>query len=465
MRTVLKGGTVVTASDTYQADVAIEGETIMAIGRGLDGDATIDAHGKYIIPGGIDVHTHLEMPFGGTLASDDFFTGHQAAAFGGTTTHIDFAIQPKGATLRETFDLWSAKAAGRAAIDYGFHIAITDLPDSVMAEIPQCAEWGITSLKLFMAYKGTLQVDDATLFRAMEQAAANGLLIMVHAENGDTIDLLIRQAVAAGNLAPIYHALTRPPELEAEATYRAIRLAEVAGAPLYVVHVSNEGALEAIRGAQARGKPIYGETCTQYFFFTKDDLARPGFEGAKFVCSPPFREVHDQEVLWHGVADNSLQVISTDHCPFWYEGGRDGRSAGKELGQGDFSKIPNGCPGIEDRLTVLHTHGVLTGRISLNRWVELCCTNPAKLFGLYPRKGTIAPGADADLVVWDPSITRTISAATQHQRIDYNLYEGMEITGAPSVVLARGRVLVQDGEWHGERGAGRFVARERFVGM
>jgi len=296
-----------------------------------------------------------------------------------------------------------------------------------------------------------------------QQAVRGGLLH--RAEEGGIIDLLIRQALATGNTDPIHHALTRPPELEAEATYRAIRLAEVAGAPLYVVHVTNEGALDAIRGAQARGKPIYGETCTQYFFFTKDDLARPGFEGAKFVCSPPFREAHDREALWRGVADRSLQVISTDHCPFWFEGGRDGRSAGKELGQGDFSKIPNGCPGIEDRLMVLHTYGVLAGRISLNRWDELCCTNPAKLFGLYPRKGTIVPGSDADLVVWDPAAAHTISAATQHQRIDYNLYEGMAITGTPSVVLARGRVLVQDGAWRGERGAGRFMARKRFVGV
>jgi len=462
MRTVIKGGTVVTASDTYAADVLIEDETIAAIGRDLSGDATIDAGGAYIIPGGIDVHTHLEMPFGGTVSSDDFFTGHRAAAFGGTTTHIDFAIQPKGATLRETFDLWSAKARGKAAIDYGFHIAITDLPDRVMDEIPQCADWGVTSLKLFMAYKGALQVDDSTLFRALEQGAANGLLTLVHAENGDAIDILVKQAIAAGNLAPQYHALTRPPALEAEATNRAIRLAEVAGAPLYVVHVSCAGALEAVRAARQRGQAVYGETCVQYFFFTKDDLARPGFEGAKYVCSPPFREASDQQALWRGVADDGLQVISTDHCPFWYEGGTDERSGGKELGRDNFANIPNGCPGIEDRLMVLYTHGVRGGRFSLSRWVELCCTNPAKLFGMYPRKGTIAPGADADLVVWDPNATRTLSAATQHQRTDYNLYEGMAVTGAPRVVLSRGRVLVADGAWKGEQGAGQFVARERF---
>ncbi|MFP4437557.1 MAG: dihydropyrimidinase [Chloroflexaceae bacterium] len=460
MRLLIKNGTVVTASDTYQADVLIENEKITAVGHDLSADTVIDAGGKYVIPGGIDVHTHLNMPFGGTFSSDDFFTGHRAAAFGGTTTHIDFAIQSKGTTLRQTLDTWLAKAAGKAVIDYGFHIAITDLPDSIMEEIPQCVEWGVTSLKLFMAYKGALMVDDATLFRAMQQAAANGLLICVHAENGDAIDILINQALAAGNTAPIHHALTRPPELEAEATYRAIRLAEVAGAPLYVVHLTNAGALEAVRLARGRGAPIYAETCVQYFFFTKDDLDRPGFEGAKWVCSPPYREKHDQVALWQGVADNSLQVVSTDHCPFWFEGGKDGRPAGKELGRESFAKIPNGCPGIEDRMMVLYTQGVRGGHFSLNRWVELCCTNPAKLFGMYPQKGVIAPGSDADIVVWDPEATYTISAATQHHATDYNLYEGMQVTGKPAVVLSRGRILVEGDQWQGEPGTGRFVPRK-----
>ncbi len=463
MRTLIAGGTVVTASDTYQADVLIEDEKITGVGHGFKADKTIDATGKYVIPGGIDVHTHLDMPFGGTVASDDFFTGHRAAAFGGTTSHIDFAIQPKGATLRETLDMWHAKANSKAAIDYGFHLAITDLPDSVMDEIKQAPEWGVTSLKLFMAYKGALMIDDATLFRAMEQAAKHGLLIMVHAENGDAIDILVRQALEAGNTDPKYHALTRPPELEAEATERAIRLAEVSGAPLYVVHVTNAGAAQAIRLARQRGKGrIHGETCVQYFFFTKDDLARPGFEGAKWVCSPPFREKSDQEALWQAVGVNDLQVISTDHCDFWYEGGKDGRNPGKELGKGDFSKIPNGVPGIEDRMMVLYTHGVRGGRFSLNRWVELCCTNPAKLFGIYPQKGVIAPGADADIVVWDPAATRTLSAKTSHQNTDYNLYEGMKVTGVPSVVLLRGNVVVEGDEWKGSAGSGRFLHRQRF---
>jgi dihydropyrimidinase len=318
-------------------------------------------------------------------------------------------------------------------------------------------------MKLFMAYKGALQVDDTTLFRAMQQAARNDLLIMVHAENGDAIDILIKEAVAAGNLAPKYHALTRPPELEAEATERAIRLAEVAGCNLYVVHVTNAGAANAIRQARTRGSlNIHGETCTQYFFFTKDNLAAEGFEGAKWVCSPPFREEADQAALWQAVADNALQAVSTDHCPFWFEGGRDGRTPGKELGRASFAAIPNGCPGIEERMMLLYHHGVRTGRISLNRWVELTSTNPARLFGCYPKKGALAPGADADIVVWDPEATRTLSAGSLHHQTDYTLYEGWEVTGAPRTVLSRGRVLVDGDAWRGEQGAGQFVHRRPF---
>ncbi|NJK79527.1 MAG: dihydropyrimidinase [Chloroflexaceae bacterium] len=462
MRTVIKGGTVVTASDTYTADVLIDDEQIAAIGQNLAGDMTIDANGMYVIPGGIDVHTHLDMPFGGTTSSDNFFTGHQAAAFGGTTTHIDFAIQGKGMSLKETLDAWHGRARGKAVIDYGFHIAITDLNEAVMEELPYCIDYGTTSVKLFMAYKGALMVDDETLFRAMQQAAKHGFLICVHAENGDAIDVLIRQALEAGHTEPKYHALTRPPELEAEATYRAIRLSEVAGSPLYVVHLTNAGALEAVQLARGRGAPIYAETCVQYFFFTKDDLDRPGFEGAKWVCSPPYREVSDQQALWKGVADNSLQVISTDHCPFWYEGGIDGRPAGKELGKGNFAKIPNGCPGIEDRMKVLYTAGVRGGKFSINRWVELCCTNPARLFGMYPKKGVIAPGSDADIVIWNPEATATISAATQHMTTDYNLYEGMEVVGLPQMVFSRGRLLVDGDTWKGEAGSGVFVHRKPF---
>jgi dihydropyrimidinase len=462
MKTLIKGGTIVGAGDTYPADVLVEDGVIATIGRDLSGaDRTIDAAGKYVIPGGIDVHTHLDMPFGGTTSSDDFFSGHQGAAFGGTTMHIDFCIQPKGTSLSDALDIWHVKAEGKAAIDYGFHVAITDLSDAVMNEIPSLLSRGVTSLKLFMAYKGALQVDDTTLFRAMQVAAKHDMLIMVHAENGDAIDVLIKDAVAAGNLAPIHHALTRPPELEAEATYRAVRLAEVAGCKLYVVHLTNRGALEAVRLSRGRGHlNIMAETCSGYFFFTKDDLAREGFEGAKYVCSPPYRELADQDALWQGVADNSLQVVSTDHCPFWYEGGKDGRPGGKELGRQSFAAIPNGCPGIEDRMMVMYTGGVRTGKISLNRWVELCCTNPAKIFGCYPQKGVIAIGSDADIVLWDPEASKTISAATQHQRTDYNIYEGMEVRGVPSLVMSRGRVLVEDGEWKGEQGAGKFVHRK-----
>ena len=464
MHTVIKGGTVVTASDTFVADVLIAGEQIVAVGQDLAGDRVIEAAGSYVIPGGIDVHTHLDMPFGGTVSSDDFFTGHRAAAFGGTTMHIDFAIQPRGATLRETLDLWQAKATGKAVLDYGFHLAITDLNERVLAELPQTSAYGVPSMKLFLAYKGVLQVDDATLFRAMQQAAQHQLLIMVHAENGDVIDLLVQAAVKAGNLAPKYHALTRPPELEAEATARAIRLAEVAGAPLYIVHLTNAGALEAVRLAHQRGlrDRIFAETCTQYFFFTKDDLDQADDSGAKWVCSPPFRTANDHAALWQGVADQSLQVVSTDHCPFWFAGGSDGKVPGKELGRASFAQIPNGCPGIEERLMLLYTHGVRTGRISLNRWVELCATNPAKLFGCYPRKGTVAPGADADLVVWEPNARRTLSAATLHQNTDYTLYEGWEVVGAPRTVLSRGRVLVDDGQWYGEAGTGQFIHRQPF---
>jgi dihydropyrimidinase len=462
MKTLIKGGTIVTAGDTYSADVLIEDGVITTIGRDLAGaDTTLDAAGKYVIPGGIDVHTHLDMPFGGTTSSDDFFTGHQGAAFGGTTMHIDFCIQPKGSSLNDALDIWHAKAEGKAAIDYGFHVAITDLSDAVMAEIPSLLERGVPSLKLFMAYKGALQVDDTTLFRAMQVAAKHDMLIMVHAENGDAIDILIKEAVAAGKLAPIYHALTRPPELEAEATYRAVRLSEVAGSKLYVVHLTNRGALEAVRLSRGRGNlNIMAETCAGYFFFTKDDLAREGFEGAKYVCSPPYRETADQEALWQGVADNSLQVVSTDHCPFWFEGGKDGRPGGKELGKASFAAIPNGCPGIEDRMMVMYSGGVRTGKISLNRWVELCCTNPAKIFGCYPQKGVIAVGSDADLVIWDPEATKTIRASEQHQRLDYNIYEGMQVTGLPSVVMSRGNMLVENGQWKGQQGGGKFVHRK-----
>lgn len=460
MRTLIHGGTIVNSGSSIVADVLIEGERIAAIGEDLSGDIVLDAVGKYVIPGGIDVHTHLDNPTGTTVSSDDFFTGQRAAAFGGTTSHIDFAKQRKGHTLKAALSEWHARAEHKAVIDYGFHIVITDLSDAILEEIAACEEYGVTSIKLFLAYKGKLQVDDSILFRVLQQAARYNLLVMVHAENGDVIDTLVRQALQAGHVEPKYHALTRPPQLETEATHRAILLAEVAGAPIYIVHITNAGALEEVRAARARDSKVYGETCTHYLFFTQADLARPGFEGAKWVCSPPLREVHDQARLWQGLYDNTLQVISTDHCPFWFEGGKGGRPPGKELGRHNFAAIPNGCPGIEDRLSLIFHHGVLGGRLSLERWVEICCTNPAKLFGMYPQKGIIAPGSDADIVIWNPSASRIPSASTHHQQVDYNLYEGMKLIGRPSIVMSRGRILVQDDAWHGHQGTGRFVKRK-----
>ncbi len=458
MKTLFINGTIVTAGDTYQADVLVDGERIAAIGGGLarDGARIVDARGKHLLPGGIDVHTHLDMPFGGTKSADDFQTGHIAAAFGGTTSHVDFVIQPKGASLRHALDLWHEKATGRACVDYGFHLAITDLTPAVLSEIPKLPDWGVTSVKVFMAYKGVLQVDDATLFQVLQATGPAGILLMVHAENGDAIDVLIREAVAAGNLAPKYHALTRPPDLEGEATGRAIALAAVAGAPLYIVHLTCDLALQQVRLAQARGQRVWAETCVQYFFFTADDLARPGFEGAKFVCSPPFRTARDHQALWGGVRDGTLEAVSTDHCPFNFE-------TQKSLGRENFAKIPNGVPVIEDRMIVLHEAGVRGGHMSLNRFVELTATNPAKLFGLYPRKGTIAAGADADIALWDLAAERTISARTHHMNVDYNLFEGMSVHGVPTAVWVRGRQVVDGDRFTGERGSGQFLNRARFA--
>jgi dihydropyrimidinase len=462
MPTLIKNGTIVTAADTVQADLLIEDEQIALIGRNLpeDGVTVIDAAGKLLLPGGIDVHTHLELPFGGTVSSDDFFTGQRAAAFGATTTHIDFVIQPIGGTLKQGIDTWHAKARDKAVIDYGFHVAITDLRDDVMAEIPSMLDEGITSLKLFMAYKGVLQVDDTTLFRAMTVAAAHGLLIMVHAENGDVVAELTTKLLAEGKTDPYYHAVSRPAIVEAEATGRAVAISGVTGAPLYVVHMTCDEAVEQLVLGRAKGFPVMGETCVQYLYVFEDDLKRPNFEGAKFVCSPPVRLRKDAPILWKALSTNTLQAISTDHCPFWFEGGVNGRVAGKELGKGNFAAIPNGMPGIEDRMAVIWHGGVNSGRMSANRFVEITSTNPAKIFGLYPRKGTIAVGADADIVLWDPTKEHTISAATHHMRTDYNVYEGMTVTGWPDKVLLRGNVIVDGDAWKGETGSGQFLRRK-----
>ena len=461
MATLIKNGTIVTAGDSVRADILIEGEQVALIGRGLETDGeVIDATGKLVLPGGIDVHTHLELPFGGTVSSDDFFTGHRAAAFGATTTHIDFVIQPMGGSLHQGFEAWHRKAEDKACIDYGFHMAITDLRDDVMAEIPSMLDEGITSLKLFMAYKGLFQIDDTTLFRAMMQAAEHGMLIMVHAENGDVIAELTKKLLNEGKTEPQYHAVAHPAMAEAEATGRAVALSGITGAPLYVVHMTCEEAVEQLALGRAKGFPVMGETCTQYMFVFEDDLAKPDYEGAKYVCSPPVRQPKDAQVLWRALADHTLQVVSTDHCPFWFEGGVKGRIAGKELGRESFHQIPNGMPGIEDRMPVMWHHGVNGGRFDANRFVEITSTNPAKIFGLYPRKGTIAVGSDADIAIWDPGHEHTISAETHHMRTDYNVYEGMTVRGWPERVLLRGRTIVDGHRWLGTAGSGQFLRRQ-----
>jgi dihydropyrimidinase len=458
MSVLIRGGRVVTAADDYVADVFVDDERIALIGESLDiqADKVIDAAGKYVLPGCIDPHTHLDMPFGGTVTIDDVESGQTAAAFGGTTCHVDFVIQGKGQTFGQALDDWRAKAAGKQVIDMGYHMAVTDLAEGgTLEELATLSDQGVTSYKLFMAYKGALMVDDETLYRTMEVAAKTGALVMVHAENGDVIDVLVKEALAAGHTEPLYHALTRPPEAEGEATNRAIQLAHLAGAPLYVVHVSCKESVEPIAAAREKGWDVWGETCTQYFFTSLDDIAKPDFGGAKYVFSPPVRDKANWDVLWNAVRTDALSAISTDHCAFRFD-------TQKALGKDDFSKIPNGGPGLENRLQMIHEFGVRHGRISLNRMVELLATNPAKLFGLYPRKGTIAVGSDADLVVFDPEKQVTISAQAQHSKVDYNLYEGTTVTGSPDVVLLRGHVLVENDELVALPGIGQYVARARF---
>ncbi|HEY3185691.1 MAG TPA: dihydropyrimidinase [Gaiellaceae bacterium] len=459
MSVLIKGGRVITAADDYVADVFIEGERISLIGESLDdvhADKVIDASGKYVLPGCIDPHTHLDMPFGGTVTIDDVESGQTSAAFGGTTCHVDFCIQPHGSTFAAALDDWKSKADGKQVIDMGYHMAVTDLKEGgSLEELAGLPDQGVTSYKLFMAYKGALMVDDETLFRTMQVAAETGALVMVHAENGDAIDVLVKKALAEGHVEPHWHALTRPPETEGEATNRAIQLAHVAGSPLYVVHVSCRESVEPIALAREKGWDVWGETCTQYFFIDYTFLTQPNFEGAKYVYTPPPRDKANQDVLWNAVRMDVLSAISTDHCAFLWDGQ-------KTLGKDDFSKIPNGGPGIENRLQMIHEFGVRAGRISLNRMVELLCTNPAKLFGLYPKKGTLAVGSDADVVVFDPAKKVTISASTHHSKVDYNLFERTEVTGSPEVVLLRGNVLVENDQLVAQPGIGKFVARARF---
>jgi dihydropyrimidinase len=451
---LINNGTIVTATDQYRGDVLVEGEKISTIGTSLAvaADRTIDATGKYVLPGGIDVHTHLDMPFGGTKSADDFESGTRAAAYGGTTTIVDFAIQYKGQTLHHAWETWMKKAEGNAVIDYGFHMIITDLTDQVEEEMDALVRQGVTSFKLFMAYPGVFMLDDASIFRALLRTGKNGGTICMHAENGGVIDVLVKRALAEGRTAPKYHALTRPARAEAEATHRAIALAEMADVPVYIVHLSAAEALEMVTEARDRGLPAYAETCPQYLFLSYDNYEEPGFDGAKYVMSPPLRPKATQDRLWRGLAFNDLQAISTDHCPFCMK-------EQKTLGQDDFSKIPNGAPGIETRMSLVYDGGVLPGRISLNRFVELTSTSPAKIFGLFPKKGTIAPGSDADIVVFDPSKKTTLSAKTLHMNVDYNPYEGREVTGTVDTVVSRGRVVIDAGLFTGSAGAGSFLKR------
>jgi dihydropyrimidinase len=461
MRTLITGGTIVTPAGTISADVLISGEQVAALGQpGSEvaaawagtADQVIDATGKYVLPGGIDAHTHMEMPFGGTFSADTFETGTRAAAWGGTTTIIDFAVQPKGTSLLAALDAWHAKADGNCAVDYGFHMIVSDVNEATLKEMSACVDAGVTSFKMFMAYPGVFYATDGEILLAMQQAARIGALTMMHAENGIAIDQLVAQALAAGRGDPLEHGLTRPPELEAEATSRAITLAAVTGAPLYIVHLSAAHALEKVTLARDTGQNVFAETCPQYLYLSLDDLARPDFEGAKYVASPPLRTPAHQDSLWRGLRRDDLSVVSTDHCPFCFR-------EQKELGRGDFSKIPNGIPGVEHRMDLLH-QGVAAGELSLARWVEVASATPARMFGLYPRKGVIAPGSDADIVIYDPAARQVISARTHHMNVDYSAYEGMEITGQVETVLSRGKIVLDAGEYHGEPGHGQFLRRD-----
>ena len=463
MSVLIKNGRVITAVDDYLADIFIKNETVTLIGEKLDieADEVIDASGKYLIPGGLDPHTHLDMPFGGTTSADDFETGTRAAAHGGTTTLIDFAIQSKGHSTLEALDTWHAKADGKTAIDYGFHMIVTDLEDNRVHEMKMLANAGVTSYKLFMAYPGVLYVDDGTIYRAMRKAGEDGTVVCMHAENGIVIDEIVKQALAEGKTEPKYHAITRPTRMEAEGVHRAISIAEVAQVPIYIVHLSSSDALEQVMLARNRGVHAFAETCPQYLFLDDSYYDQEGFEGAKYVMTPALREKWNQDELWKGLKFGDLQSIATDHCPFCFKDQ-------KMLGIDDFSKIPNGGPGVENRMSLVFNGGVNSGRISLNKFVELTSTAAAKTFGLFPKKGTIAVGSDADIVIFDPNRTETISVnntCTHHMNVDYNAYEGFEVTGFTETVLSRGKVIIDNCEYVGKKGDGHFLKRGLYGGM
>jgi dihydropyrimidinase len=457
---LIQGGRVVTADSDFVGDIFIVGESIAAVGTDLaktvKADKVIDARGKILFPGGIDPHTHFDMPFGGTASADDFESGTLAAACGGTTTIVDFAIQTKGESTLKGLDTWHKKADGKATIDYAFHMIVTDMPDERLPEMERLAGEGVTSYKLFMAYPGVFYVDDGTLYRAFRQAGENGTRVCMHAENGIVIDEIVKGAIKDGKTAPIYHALTRPTRMEAEGVHRAIAIAEVADVPLYIVHLSSKDALEEVKRARARGVDVSAETCPQYLLLDQSYYEKPDFEGAKYVMTPALREKHNQDHLWQGLKFNDLATVSTDHCPFCFKGQ-------KELGKDDFRKIPNGAPGVENRFALIYHHGVSSGRISLQRFVEITSTNAARTFGLWPKKGTLMPGSDADVVVFDPKLKQRISInnkRTHHMKVDYNTFEGFEVEGYPEIVLSRGRVVVDNGNV-ATTGGGRFVKRAR----
>jgi dihydropyrimidinase len=467
MTTVIKGGTVITATETMRANVLIDGGKVVAIAQGSartwaeGADRVIDAAGKYVVPGAVDVHTHFELPFGGTYVSDNFETGTRAAAHGGTTTVVDFAVQVKGETIRDGFDTWMAKADGNCAIDYGFHMIVGDINDDSLKEMKRIVDDGVTTFKLFMAYPGVLYSDDGEIFRAMQQAAKDGTMIMMHAENGIAIDILREQAVARGETDPKYHTITRPPQTESEAVHRSLALAEVAGAPLYIVHMSAKEGVAELTLARDRGQNAFGETCPHYLHLSvEDDIDVPGFEGAKYVCSTPirFRSEGHQDALWEALIRGDLQIVSTDHADFFYEDD-DVMGRQKRLGEGNFTLIPNGLPGVEERFQVMYQSGVVDGRFSLNRWIEMCCTAPAKMMGMYPQKGTIAVGSDADIVIYDPKTSFVYGTDTIHGNIDYTAYDGMQIAGKVDTVLSRGEVIVENDTYVGTKGHGQYLKR------